>query len=212
MALIDFFIERDKNPKKKTSGSSTYTPPQTVSLNPPSTIGTGLVTNEDVLEFEQQFRNILAEENKRNYPGNDWFEFNVMKNAMNAVPQEDVRYQAAFSGWATGGNQSKKTLLETANIYLGLVDREIKEFGDAFKTKFHEKVTRNEELIKQKSDRIQKLAEEMAILNQEVANLKAENAQNTVALQTKHDAFMAAGGRQRTEILAEIDKINKYIQ
>ena len=81
-------------------------------------------------EFTQKFKSILEEENKRNFPGNDYFEFKVMKDAMNAIPQELLRYQAAFAGWSTGGSQTKKNLLDTAKVYLGLVEKEISDFEE----------------------------------------------------------------------------------
>lgn len=162
-------------------------------------------------EFKDKFRNILSEENKRNFPGNDYFEFKTMKDAMNSIGDNTVKYQAAFAGWSVGGSQTKQNLLDTAKVYLGLVDKEIQEFEDAYKVQYNEQVTGNEKLIETKAKRVQALVEEMNTLNTEISRLKQDNLTNTSKLTSKHDAFMAAGQAQRNEILEEMNNINKYI-
>lgn len=171
----------------------------------------GSDSSPDYHEFRAQFTNILADENKRNYPGNDYYEFIVMKNAILGISQ-DLRYQAAFAGWSTGGNQTKDSLVNTAKIYLGLVDKEIKDFEEAYKLQYAQQVTKNEQVIEQKTKRVQALLEEMNQLNSDINQLKQENLANTANLTQKHDAFMTAGQAQRQEILDEVDKINHYIK
>lgn len=199
------FVEIDETPVKKPavpSSTQTVTAPVLRLHNEGS---------PEYTQYREKFSKILADENQRNYPGNDYFEFVVMKNAMSAIPQEEVKYQAAFAGWAVGGNQTKKSLLDTAQIYLGLVDREIKEFGEAYQHQYSSQVTANEELIARKSEEVQKLVLKINTLNTEIANLKKENIDSTAKLTAKHDAFMAAGTAQRQEILDEIDKIQNFI-
>lgn len=162
-------------------------------------------------EFKKRFKAILEEENRRNHPGHDYFEFSEMVGAMTEIPQEPVRYRSAFAGWKMVGNQTKQRLLDTANIYLGLVDKEIKEFEAAYKTQYETQVGSNQKLIEQKRAQVAKMSEEIAKLNGEVLDLIEQNSSNTQNLTQKHDAFMAAGEAQRSEILAEIDKINQYI-
>lgn len=202
------FVETvDEAPIKK--------PPAPISaLNVVESVGSptgGTIPSEEYVAFCDKFAKILEEENKRNYPGNDYYEFIVMKNAMNAIPQESLRYQAAYAGWSTGGNQTKKSLLDTAKVYLGLVDREISEFEEAYKHQYTEKVTKNEEIINQKSERVQKLVQEINDLNAEINTLKKENIDATAKLTTKHSSFMEAGRTKRQEIMDEMDKINNYI-
>lgn len=210
--LAGAFVELDEKPtEKKSSGPVPVDRmPTTITLNnwtPP----TDTADNEETAHFKELFRKILEDENKRNYPGNDYFEFVVMKNAMKAIPQEDVRYRGAFEGWMTGGNQSKDSLLSTAQIYLGLVDREIKEFGEAYQQEYQQQVLKNEELIAKKTEEVRKYTELLAKLNAEISSLKYENEASSAKLESKHKAFMAAGESQRKEILSEIDKIKQYI-
>ena len=173
--------------------------------------GTATVNQSAIDEFTRKFRSILEEENKRNFPGNDYYEFKVMKDAMNAIPQETLRYQAAFAGWSTGGSQSKKNLLDTAQVYLGLVNKEISEFETAYQAQYSAQVTNNEQIIQQKSKRVQSLKDEIAQLENEIHSLTQQNQENKASLTSKHDAFVAAGNSQRQEITDEIDKINQYI-
>lgn len=216
MGLKNFFFESDEEervkptPKKSIVQDISVTSSAIQPINPVyTTVAIG--ESAEFQKFRTQFAKILEDENKRNYPGNDYFEFTVMKNAMNAIPQEQIRYQAAFAGWSTGGNQSKKSLLDTAQIYLGLVDKEIKEFEEAYQHQYQQQISKTEELIAQKSRMVQDYLEKMNVLNAEITTLKQQNIANTANLTNKHEAFMAAGQSQRQEILTEVDKINQFI-
>lgn len=169
------------------------------------------IDTQVVNEFTEQFRKILEDENIRNHPGNDYFEFKVMKDAMSAISHEPIKYQAAFAGWSTGGKQTKETLLSTAKIYLGLVQKEITSFEQAYNQEYQSQVSGNEKVIEQKTAEVQQLVEKVGKLNQEVAQLKQQSLQNASELRVNHDAFMHAGQAQKDEILAEIEKINQYI-
>lgn len=208
-SIAGAFVEMDDKPVPKVEKAPRTRDVQAavITVNPPVMT----MTSPDFEKFRDQFKAILEDENKRNYPGNDYYEFTVMKNAMSAIPQEELRYQAAFAGWRVGGNQTKESLISTAKIYLGLVDKEIKDFEHAYKTQYDQQVLKNEQVIEQKTKRVQELVEEMNKLNAEIQQLKGENFNNTASLTAKHDAFMAAGGAQREEILLELEKINQYI-
>src|SRR5687767_10574105 len=146
MGLKDLFFEREE-PKKVPPPKRASVQPvavTSVAINPISPSIVGSINSPDYQAFREQFAKILDDENKRNYPGNDYYEFAVMKNAMNAIPQETLRYQAAFAGWSTGGNQTKESLISTAKVYLGLVDKEISEFESAYQQQYSQQVTNNE--------------------------------------------------------------------
>lgn len=171
MGVMDLFFERERKPEEVKSPRKTVVQPVTVSsaIQPVYIPQSNLsVLGPDYEEFKARFKKILDDENKRNYPGNDYYEFVVMKNAMNAIPQENLRYQAAFAGWSTGGNQTKTSLLNTAKIYLGLVDKEISEFESAYQQQYSQQVTKNEQLIETKTKEVQSLMERMAALNLEI--------------------------------------------
>lgn len=208
--FLKLFVEVNETPKKSTPLKVTQqqSHPAIITMNE-STISVGESPEYD--EFKQQFKAILTDENKRNFPGNDYFEFVVMKNAMSAISQEEVKYSAAFAGWMTGGNQSKKSLLDTAKVYLGLVDKEISDFQEAYKAQHEAQIGKNETLIQQKTQKVQELTNQITQLTEEINSLRDGNQVAASALVRKYDAFMAAGHSQRQEILDEINNINQYI-
>jgi len=172
---------------------------------------TDIRNSDEYKQFRQTFQKILDDENRRNFPGNDYYEFVVMKNAMHVIPQEDIKYTAAFAGWSQGQSATKVELVRTAKVYLGLVQKEITDFGAVYQQEYAQQVTKNEQLIGQKTAKVQELVEQMNKLNLEIGQLKDENMQNTMHLNTKRDAFAAAGEDTKTEIETEIVKINQYI-
>ena len=202
------FYEAEDKPKKKES------PPQreveNIVVTPIMVTPVGTDT-QLVAEFRQHFSKIMEDENKRNFPGNDYYEFQIMKNAMSSIPQENLKYQAAFAGWAATGNLTKQQLVDTAAKYLAIVEREMSEFEEAYKIQYNNSVLKNEQAIASKSEEVQKLAERISVLNAEIQQLKKENIDNVAQLTSKHDAFISAGTQQRDEINAEIAKINQFV-
>jgi len=200
--LAGAFVEMEKDPEPVIEQISPQFQPLPL---------TSSADGNQVSVFTEQFRKIMADENTRNFPGNDYYEFVVMKNAMSSIPQEDIRYKAAFAGWGSGGNANKEHLLNTAKIYLGLVDKEIDDFAKAFESEFNSRVLNNQRLIEEKRRRITELTTEIGNLSKEVESLSSQNSQAMVDLTSKKNAFNIAGTNQRNEILSEIDNINKYI-
>ena len=212
------FVEMEDNPKpkkapKQTGGDTEYVGSEipSISVGAPTPTAPIIIDNQQTAEFRQHFSKILEDENKRNFPGSDYYEFQIMKNAMSSIPQENLRYQAAFAGWAATGNLTKQQLIDTAGKYLSIVEREIKEFELAYRQQYDNSVLKNEQLIASKTEEVQKLAEKINALNAEIQSLKKENIDNVAHLSSKRDAFISAGTQQRDEINAEISKINQYI-
>lgn len=208
------FWESDTSPKpkEKTPVKESETPVMNVTainVAQPVVVSSNHV---QIHEFVKHFSKIMEDENKRNFPGNDYYEFQVMKNAMSSIPQENLRYQAAFAGWAVGGNLTKEELVKTASNYLSIVEREISQFEEAYKHQYEQTILKNEQLISSKLKEVQELAERINTLNTEVNNLKKENIDNEADLTSKRDAFIAAGTQVKNEITAEISKINQFIQ
>ncbi len=199
------FFETENEPKKKEPLSQQV---EVINISPPMVVGNDSLQVE---EFRQRFLKIMEEENKRNFPGNDYYEFQIMKNAMSSIPQENIRYQAAFAGWSATGNITKDKLVETANKYLSIVEREITEFEEAYQHQYNESVVNNEKLIASKLEEVQKLSERISALNSEIQVLKKDNIDNVAHLSSKHSAFISAGTQVKNEINAEINKINQYI-
>ncbi len=212
MGFLDLFVEREKAPEKQdVKPVPQKVIPTSVAIREISPVSVSPIGGADFEAFKNQFTKILDDENKRNYPGNDYYEFVTMLRAMVAIPQDDVRYKAAFAGWAVGGNQTKQSLIDTAHIYLGLVDKEIKDFQTAYETQCTTQVGNSQQVIDQKRAQVATMSQQIAKLNEEILTMTQQNAIATQTLTRKHDAFMAAGQAQRQEILDEIEKINHFI-
>lgn len=187
MGFIDLFVERDKPSKAKAPVqgdevvAKKITPITVGDFTPYSGVDASLVQ-----QFRLQFAKILADENTRNFPGNDYYEFVVMKNAMQEISQEDIKYRAAYAGWMAGGKQTKESLISTAKVYLGLVDREIKEFEEAYNLQHNQTIAKNELAIEKKTQEVQQMMSKINQLNAEIQALKTENSTQSSNLTTKH--------------------------
>jgi hypothetical protein len=206
MGILNIFYEKEEKPKLKPAPSTQPSETATGWSQHVQKPSDGLID-----QFRDQFNKILDDENKRNFPGNDYYEFIVMKNAMSAIPQEAVKYQAAFAGWATGGNQNRDTLLKTADVYLGLVRKEIDDFEQAYKTEHTNQIAKTQDLLQQKKTQIADLKQKLADLTQESIGLEQQISAGVSVLEAKHDAFAQAGQEKLSEIAGEIQKIKQYI-
>jgi chromosome segregation ATPase len=129
---------------------------------------------------------------------------------MTGIPEPQA-YMIAFSGLSAAG-LTKQRLLETANKYLGIVDREIQDFDASFNQMYDTEVTSVEKSITAKTQEIADLTQKITKLNTEVGELRTRVMTNTQRLSDKKNGFMMAGTAQKQEIQNEITKINQYIQ
>lgn len=204
MGFLDLFVERDKKPapkqEKATERKEVFTP---VPIQYP-------VAGGSVAEFTEHFRAILKEENERNFPGNDFYEFFLVKSNMQGLPEQQA-YVIAFSGLSAAG-LTKQKLVETAQKYLGIVEREMQEFSQSYEEMYKGDVTSVEQLIQSKTQEINDLTQKITSLNAEVGELRTKAMENNRRLTDKKNSFTLAGNAQKQEIENEIIKINQYIQ
>ena len=212
MALIDLFVERDKKEKVKEKPQVTESARQTEMVTVTSYPNISTVNMSLVQDFLNKFRKVLADENARNFPGNDYFEFFQMKQAMAAPIPEDIKYQTVFAGWGASGKQSKDTLISTAKSYLGILDRDIADVEAALKSQYDQTVGKNLSLISEKRLQIQNLSNQISNLESEIESLGEGNKNQEVEIVSQREAFAIASKQIREEVLTEIDKITKYIQ
>jgi hypothetical protein len=199
-----FFFETEEKPTPKPvekevqkAAMPTYTTPIPAPSNPST-----------VTEFKKHFENVLKE---NNLPGNDFYEFKLMKDGMNAIPDEGQRYVIAFSGLqATGLN--KATLLETANKYVAIVEAEMHNFDSAYEQQYKTSVTDVDIAINEKTAKMNELAQQINSLNKDISELKQKSMESTQSLQDKKNGFVMAAMNQKNELLSEIAKIQQYIQ
>ena len=206
MGFLDFFVERDKKPAPKKTADITsrqeIPTPTSVAYTPPM--------GGSAAEFTEHFKKILKDENERNFPGNDYYEFYVVKSNMTALPEPQA-YVVAFSGLAAAG-LTKAKLLETAQKYLGIVEREMNDFNQTYEHMYNENVTKLEQTVTAKNQELAQLTQRISELTTEISGIKQDIMQNTQKLSDKKNGFMLAGNAQKQEIETEITKINQYVQ
>lgn len=202
------FYEKEDIPQKKQTSAK----PIVESLGVNITAEISPVNDPNLLDnYNKHFRNIMETENKNNLPGNDYFEFQIMKNAMSGIADESIKYKAAYAGWSSGGAITKEFLLSTADKYLSIIDKEVSEFEEAYKIKFDNSVGKNERDIASKTEELQRLAEKINTLNSDIQSLKKENIDKNAELNSTRNAFLSAANMQKEEIKTEINKINQFI-
>lgn len=195
MGILNLFFE-DKKKEQPKKEVPTYVQP----------VASTNISTADYGVFAAQFAKVLEEEAQRNPQG--YTKFIAMKNAMSSIAQDDIRYQAAFAGWASGG-LNKVTLTDSARRFLTVIQKEMNDFLSAYKTQFEQRVNQN--LVDQKIREAEQMTMKLAALNSEILTLKSQNVEMSNTLNQKRDAFMVVGKAQEQQVLDEIDKINHYI-
>jgi hypothetical protein len=186
---------------------TTFEQPSTPSTYSPAPSTTS--TLNDLIEFRKHFETILADENKNNMPGIDYFEFIQAKNNM-PLPVESQKYTVAFSAQAPGG-LTKNILLQTGQHYIQVIDSELNEFTVGFESTYKEQVENKKAVIEQKSQLMLQLSQQIDGLNKEIATLRDEMTGDESNLVGKKNAFVQAATEAKNMIAQELEKINQYI-
>jgi hypothetical protein len=205
-----FFVETEK-PKPKASPKD---PPSFLKPNTPiptDSSVTSLPSGDVVAHFRSRFAQLMEEENKRNYPGIDFYEFRATKNAMSAIPQEDIRYTSAFAGLVHSG-LTKDKLIETAHQYLKVIEREKEEFNAALTHMNDTEVSVKLAQVEKNNQEMAELSKRINTLAVETNNLKEEALEASTKLTSREQAFQFAAKAEEDSINEEIQKINLYIK
>jgi len=213
--ILGAFIEipeDEKAPVKKTGTEvkkSTITDiaPETMPPTPQYTS----TNTASASEFEGHFNNLIEEENKKNFPGTDFYEFIIAKENMNAIPVEETKYVTTFNVLKSTG-LTKQVLLDTAKRYKDIVVNELNAFLNTFQQTYKQQVDDKQALIDQKAKQMQQLSEQINVLNQEMLSIQTEMNQNKIKLSSKKEGFQIAALNKQKSIQDEIDKIEKYVQ
>ena len=169
-------------------------------------------------EVSEKFMNILLGAiNKHNQDGFDYIEFKQSLANLSAVEMDEkTKIQSAFA-MAKTMNTSKARLIESANFYLGILNKESEKFGAAVSSQMTKQVggkrdsLKNIELsIENKTKQIEQLTKEIEQLkiDQEKTSKVIGNSQVKVT-KTKND-FQKTFEMLKGKILNDIDLIEKH--
>ena len=168
----------------------------------------------------EHLRKTLAE---NNMPGIDYWEFQEAKNDMNGQVgmTDQLKYASAFIGMksASGNKLTKDALLQAADFYIGIVDKEVQEFKAESAASRSQKVDalmedakQKENSINEKIQLINKLNEEIAKLRTEASTLQNEAQNNAVKIDNAINSFVTTAEAVKKQINDDKTNINAYIQ
>jgi hypothetical protein len=159
-------------------------------------------------KFKDYFDKLFQE---ANIPGPDYFEFSKMIEAMQAVPDEQVRYITAFAGLSVQGLDKQK-LLSTAAQYLQLLNTDATNFHNTVAAALQEKVHEKQRQMEEKEKRIQQLTQEISALQNERLNLQGEIKENEAKIEANTGGYKSESENLKNRIAWDIEKIKRYIQ
>ena len=211
--IIGAFLEVEA--REQTASSSTAPGNSSTSpiKDPPDTPRSVLLTSEPAANertdalFAGHFDKLLGD---ANIPGPDYYEFARMIAAMQGIPDEAARYNAAFAGLQVQG-LDRQRLLDTAAEYLKVLTTDAEQFGATVEASYQEKVRGKETEAEQMATRIQSLSQEIMQLQQRITALKEEVKATKDKLSGSTSAYTCESKRRQNEIRRNIEKINQYI-
>jgi len=139
-------------------------------------------------KFEQYFDRLF---DKANFPGPDYYEFHKTMETLEAhIPDEKIRIAATYASLNIQG-LTKQILIDSANKYIAIIDKDKADFELALKEKL-----RAEVLQRQKD--IQDLEKKIAINAEQLQQLTKENTESQALI-----------GKLKTDVLEQENKLNK---
>ena len=162
----------------------------------------------DAAKFKGYFDKLF---NEANLPGPDYYEYSKMLEAMQAVPDERVRFITAFAGLSVQGLDKTK-LVATAEEYVKLLDSDAKQFLGSVDAALQEKVVEKRKQMTEKEQRIQQLSQEILNLQTELQNMQTEVKENEAKIEANTSGYKAESAAMKSRINQDIEKIKNFIQ
>lgn len=197
--------ETEKQSSKKEDLSKTSEP---VSTFTSTTANNSYTTPANSSKFKEYFEKLFKE---ANLPGPDYFEYSKMLEAMQAVPDEHVRFITAFAGLSVQGLDKQK-LLSTAAQYLQVLDTDAQNFHSSVDAALQEKVVEKKRQLDEKEKRIQQLTQEISTLQNDLLTLQSEIKENEAKIAANTGGYKSESEAMKNRINRDIEKIKSYIQ
>jgi hypothetical protein len=157
--------------------------------------------------FVEYFDKLFSE---ANIPGPDYYEFSRMIGAMQAIPDEQARFYAAYAGLQVQGLDKEK-LLSTAGEYLRMLAADAGHFQATVDTALQEKVQRRTAEAQEKTERIRALSQEILDLQTQITALQQEIGENKQKIEASSGGYAAESDARKARIEADMEKIRHYI-
>jgi hydroxypyruvate isomerase len=166
-------------------------------------------------EFNQNIFNSLTKAiSDANLPGEDYLEFVDALQAMKDIPlDETIKMQTVLATLSTRGLTTQK-IIETADYYLKVLEREKDKFKEATAQQTHGKVDNKQTQIKQLEESNQKKAEQIKILTEEInqnnlqmVQIKKEIEESDIKIKATENNFNVTFDFLSNQILSKVEKI-----
>lgn len=205
---LGVFVEFDEEQSKEnTPLSPISTLPTEVSRNPDN--------RTEAHKFEKYFDKLFDESN---FPGPDYYEFYKMMDTLEAhIPDEKARFSATFASLSIQG-LTKQTLIETANKYKAIIEKDKVDFELALNNKLKAEVGQRqkelkdlEEKMKSNAELIQKLTKEISESQTNIEKLKTEVLEEENKLTKNSNGYQIASHAIINKITTDIQKIQTIL-
>lgn len=208
MGLLDVFVERkDKpdKPKKKPNLAAIGIPQDGPMANLKMIPSPMYNTNTDEEnEIIKQLKNELKTNNKYSI-------FVATKNAMAALPSDELKYTSAFAALSIGG-LTKDELISSAKDCQTKVIKEGRDFETGYQAAYNEQVENLKKTMEAKSTELATLEQKIQTAKSQFDELERNSNQAAQRLNSKREAFQKAVTAVGTEVELEISNINQYIK
>jgi hypothetical protein len=203
--FVEFDDDKDKNVISTFGDNSPL--PSDISRDPQN--------HAEAEKFEKYFDRLF---DQANLPGPDYFEFYKMMETLEVhIPDEKSRLSATFASLSIQG-LTKQTLVDTANKYKAIIEKDKADFELALNAKLKSEVgERQKELeglekkIQLDSQEIQRLTREISESQVLIGKLKAEVTEEQDKLKRNGNGYQVASQAIINKIGTDIQKIQSIL-
>jgi hypothetical protein len=202
---LGVFVEFDDD-----KGKVTPSPQQTSSSTSTKILG-NTENQVEAGKFEKYFDRLF---DQANLPGPDYFEFYKMMDTLEAhIHDEKARLSATFASLSIQG-LTKDTLVDSANKYKAIIEKDKTNFENALNEKLKSEVGQKQKEIQDmekkmaiNAEQIQRLTKEITESQGLIGNLKAKAAEEENKLKSNNNGYQLASQAIINKITSDIQKI-----
>lgn len=203
-------FEEDKNTSTPIPQSPSITTPL-----PTSGLTSSAEGQAEAEKFEKYFDRLF---DQTNLPGPDYFEFYKMMETLEVhIHDEKARLSATFASLSIQG-LTKQTLVDSANKYKAIIEKDKADFEKALKDKLTSEVGQrqkdlqaHEKKIAANSEQIQKLTKEITESQSLIGKLKKEVADEETKLAKNNNGYQLASQAIINKIITDTQKIQSTL-
>jgi len=217
---IGLFVEFDENQSNQESNNTTVDRAvNTISSNLTNSASVESpksgISAVDTDKFAAYFEHLFE---KSNLPGADYYEFvKIMETLETHIKDENARISATFASLSIQG-LTKDILIETANKYKEIIQKDRADFNNAINQKSKDEVDQRQKQLDQfnatiakNSEEIQRLTKEITDAQTQIGNLKVAITEEQVKLNKNREGYEFAYKAMLNKITTDVQKIQTIL-